>query len=110
LAGGFGISGFERFCSIVGFGWGRFKEDESMSETNAQDYKSPLRKLTEFFRKSRDGWKEKHHEAKAECKKLSNQVRAVEKSRQQWRERAEAQARRAAELERELEALKSCLA
>jgi hypothetical protein len=81
-----------------------------MSETNALDYKSPLRKLVAFFQKSRNAWKEKHHEAKAECKKLSNQVRAVEKSRQQWRERAEAQERRADALERELEALKSCLA
>lgn len=81
-----------------------------MSETNALDCKSPLRKLVAFFQKSRNAWKEKHHVAKAECKKLSNQVRAVEKSRQRWRERAEAQEQRADALERELKALKSCLA
>ena len=80
-----------------------------MLETQAQVLKSPIRKLMKFFRGSRDGWKGKHHEAKVQCKKLKNQVRAVEKSRQLWRERAEEQERRARELERELEELKNGL-
>lgn len=78
-----------------------------MLETQAKELKSPIRKLMSFFRGSRDGWKVKHHEVKVQCKKLKNQVRAVEKSRQLWRERAEEQERRAHELERELEALKN---
>jgi len=77
-----------------------------MSETTA--YKSPVRKLLTFFEKSRNGWKQKHQQAKAKCKKLSNQVRAVEKSREQWREQAEQEMRRVHELERELEELKRC--
>ena len=80
-----------------------------MSETTINEdleLKSPVRKLARFFRKSRDGWKRKHHEMKARCKKLSNQVRAVERSRQLWKERVKEQQRRVGELERELEAQK----
>jgi hypothetical protein len=108
--GGFGVSALGCFCSIDSLFFGRFKEDRRMSETKATSYKSPVRKLVVFFRGSRDGWKEKHHEVKAECKKLSNQVRAVEKSRQQWREQAQTQERRVRELEREVEELKRALA
>ena len=81
-----------------------------MSETKAKLYKSPVRKLVAFFEGSRDGWKQKHRAAKAKCKKLTNQVRAVEKSRQQWREQAEKHEQRAGELARELEELKSTVA
>ena len=31
-------------------------------------YKSPVRKLARFFEKSRDQWKAKHHQAKANVK------------------------------------------
>jgi len=41
-------------------------------------------------------------------KLLSNQTRAVEKSRQHWRERASAAELRVGELERQLEELKFC--
>lgn len=78
-----------------------------MSETTAKKaFASPVSKLLPFFLKSRDGWKEKHHQTKAKCKKLSNQVRAVEKSRRHWRELAAEQQQRVRELERELEELK----
>jgi septal ring factor EnvC (AmiA/AmiB activator) len=80
-----------------------------MSETTineAQEFKSPVRKLLRFFHKSRDGWRRKHHELRGRCKKLSNQVRAVERSRQQWKTRVKEQEQRLGELERELEALK----
>ena len=69
-------------------------------------FSSPVSKLLRFFVGSRDGWKAKHQAVKAESKLLSNQVRAVEKSRQKWRERAAAAQRRLQELERELEQLK----
>ena len=65
-----------------------------------QEFKSPTRKLMEFFRRSRDGWKAKHHKLKYEYKKQATQVRAVEKSREHWRERAR-------ELARELKGLKN---
>jgi lipopolysaccharide export system protein LptC len=52
-------------------------------------FKSPVRKLVKFFRKSRDGWKAKCQEAKTLNKRLATQVRAVEKSRAAWRRKAE---------------------
>ena len=53
---------------------------------DATMFTSPLRKLVRFFQKSRDAWKAKCQEAKKNCKKLSNQTRAVEKSRDHWKE------------------------
>ena len=76
-----------------------------MSETKL--YKSPIHKLLPFFEKSRDGWKEKHRRVKAQNKLLSNQVRAVEKSRERWRQQAEQEQRRVRALEQELEELKT---
>lgn len=67
-----------------------------------QAYKSPVTKLLRFFETSRDQWKTKHHELKAELKLAYNQVRAVEKSREMWRERAEESAERVRQLEAEL--------
>jgi hypothetical protein len=69
-------------------------------------YKSPARKLIRFFEGSRDKWKQKYLELQQTRKLLSNQVRAVEKSREHWREIARAEQQRAEQLERELENLK----
>jgi hypothetical protein len=77
-----------------------------MVSKDLDELSSPPRKLLPFFKTSRDGWKAKHHEVKEECKLLSNQVRAVEKSREKWRARAEAAEQRVKELEREIEQLK----
>jgi chromosome segregation ATPase len=77
-----------------------------MAGKNLDELSSPPGKLLPFFKKSRDGWKDKHHEVKDECKLMSNQVRAVEKSREKWRGRAEAAEQRMKELEREIEQLK----
>jgi hypothetical protein len=67
---------------------------------------SPASKLLPHFKKSRDGWKGKHHEVKKEHKLLSNQTRAVEKSREKWRERAKTAEQRVKELEHAIEQLK----
>lgn len=69
-------------------------------------FKSPVSKLMKFFHKSRDGWKAKCQEAKRANKLLANQTRAVEKSRERWRETALAAQRQLRELEREVEELK----
>jgi len=73
-------------------------------------YKSPTAKLLKFFPQSRDRWKAKCQALRGENKKLANQTRAVEKSREHWRERARAAQRRVTELERELEGLKGLAA
>jgi len=72
-------------------------------------YKSPTAKLLKFFPESRDRWKAKCQALRCEIKKLANQTRAVEKSREHWRERARTAQKRVIELEQELEELK-CLA
>ncbi len=73
---------------------------------DTNDFKSPKGKLVRFFQRSRDGWKQKYMESKRNNKKLSNQTRAVEKSRAHWREVARREQRRSRELERELAGLK----
>lgn len=70
-------------------------------------YKSPVTKLLRFFEASRDQWKTKHHGLKAELKLAYNQVRAVEKSREMWRERAEESAQRVQQLEAQLDRAKN---
>jgi len=71
-------------------------------EAMERSYKSPVRKLVAFFKRSRDRWKAKYQEMKKQLKKEQNQVRAVEQSRAAWRKKAEDVARRVEELEREL--------
>lgn len=72
-----------------------------------QEFKSPPRKLIRFFQRSRDQWKQKHHEVKRACKKLGTQVAAVEKSRRLWRTRAKRLEARVRELEAALELQKT---
>lgn len=69
-------------------------------------FSSPIRKLVPFFKKSRDAWKAKYMNVKAARKLMQNQVRAVEKSREIWKQRAETFEARVTELESELAALK----
>ena len=73
-------------------------------------FRSPRKKLLRFFHSSRDRWKAKCLLAKSERKLLANQVRAVEKSRQTWRERFQAEQCKNKELQRELAELKRALA
>ena len=58
--------------------------------TADEQYKSPAHKVIAFLKKGRDGWREKHKELYTKLRLLENQLRAVSKSRQMWRERAEA--------------------
>ena len=66
-------------------------------------FSSPLRKLVLCFKTGRDSWKVKHQALKIQCKLLQNQTRAVEKSREQWRERSLVAEKRLRELELELQ-------
>jgi peptidoglycan hydrolase CwlO-like protein len=78
-----------------------------MSNSYLSKFASPTSKLVRFFERSRDGWKAKQQKLKEERKLLLNQVRAVEKSRAEWRKRASETQQRATELAREIEELKS---
>lgn len=45
------------------------------------EYKSPLKKLVQFFRKSRDEWKKKAQATKQELKLSRNRIRFLEESK-----------------------------
>lgn len=50
--------------------------------------KTRIKPLTEFFRRSRDGWKQKCCTAKASLKKAHHLNRWLETSRDNWKARA----------------------
>jgi hypothetical protein len=58
--------------------------------TNQAGYKSPKHAQVWFLKRSRDGWKRKYQQLKAQAKRLQNRVADVSKSRDRWRARAEA--------------------
>lgn len=72
-------------------------------ETEVREYTSPRRKLVRFFSSSRDKWKRRCQEAVRQNKLLKNQTRAVERSRDQWKELARERSQRIIELEQEVE-------
>lgn len=79
---------------------------ESTAVLEGEEFRSPIKKLSQFFRRSRDGWKRKARAAKTRCKLVGNQVRAVERSRAAWRSKAQEANRRVQELQRQLDELK----
>ena len=50
-------------------------------------YKTRLKALLEFFRRSRDKWKRKCQSAKANLKTARNSIRWLESSRDQWKQK-----------------------
>ena len=55
---------------------------------DGKTYKSRLKVLVGFFRRSRDQWKEKCLAAKATLKKANNLIRWLETSRDSWKAKA----------------------
>jgi chromosome segregation ATPase len=78
-----------------------------MTERQASAWKSPLRKLARFFGRSRDRWKAKYTALKGAHKLRGNQVRAVEKSREKWKQEAKQAQQQLRQLRQELEELKT---
>lgn len=54
----------------------------------ANEYKSPARKLIAMLKTGRDNWKRKYQAVKLEVRQVKQQNRAVEDSREQWKRRA----------------------
>ena len=75
--------------------------------TSHKEFTSRRGALVWFFRKSRDRWKEKHHDLKATVKGLKNQLAALTKSRAAWRLKADEAFLRIAQLEAENAALRA---
>lgn len=57
-----------------------------MSDTDL--YKSPLRKLVQFFEKSRDNWKQKSLQHKKENRRLNKKLRVLETAKKRWKDEA----------------------
>ena len=53
---------------------------------DAVSYKSPLRKLVQFFEKSRDRWKAKSLANKKENRQLKKKLRTSEIAKKKWKE------------------------
>ena len=70
-------------------------------------YRSPLKKLVRFFRRSRDGWKRKCQEAKRKLKSFDVRLRVLRQNRDRWKELARQQQAELGRLREELEAVKS---
>lgn len=70
-------------------------------------YRSPLKKLVRFFRRSRDGWKRKCQEAKKKVKSFQVRLRVLRQDRNRWKELAGQQEAELERLREELEAVKS---
>jgi hypothetical protein len=47
------------------------------ASTDTKELKSPLRKLVQFFRRSRDRWKQKDQELKLRYKRLATRSRSL---------------------------------
>ncbi|NOR80116.1 MAG: hypothetical protein GQ529_04670 [Methyloprofundus sp.] len=56
--------------------------------SNIDLYKSPLRKLVQFFEKSRDSWKEKSLANKKENRQLKKKLRVLETAKKRWKDEA----------------------
>jgi len=54
------------------------------------DLKSPPHKIISFLKKGRDQLRVKYREQREKLRVAENQIRAVTKSREAWRDRAEA--------------------
>jgi len=51
------------------------------------EFRSPVKKLVRFFKRSRDQWKRKCLEAKLRVKRLQTKVSDLEASREEWKRR-----------------------
>jgi uncharacterized protein YdaU (DUF1376 family) len=73
-----------------------------VSPDACSSFKSPVRILVRFFRRSRDQWKQKYMDLKSEIKRYKNQAADARRSRDQWKVKVEALAEKTRRLEWEL--------
>lgn len=73
------------------------------------EYTTPARVQVWFLHRSRENWKRKYMDQKADTKRLQNRVNDVTKSREGWRDQARELTQRIQELEAENAALQAQL-
>jgi chromosome segregation ATPase len=79
--------------------------DAATGKAPKAEYTTSHRVQAWFLGRSRDRWKQKYMDLKAEAERLQRRVADVGKSREKWREEAEELRRRARELEVQTAAL-----
>ena len=60
------------------------------NDTNAKRFKSPARKLIQFFEQSRNRWKAKYQQSKTTVKRLENNNRYLKKRNRQLKDKVKA--------------------
>jgi hypothetical protein len=89
------------------FGIGRGKDSAMTTSEDTKTFRSPRHKLLGFFMKSRDRWKAKCLDAKRKGKALTNNVAALQRSREHWKALARGHRDEAEQLRQELEQIKN---
>jgi chromosome segregation ATPase len=79
--------------------------DAATDKAAKSEYTTPRRVQAWFLGRSRDRWKKKYMDLKAEAGRLKRRVADVAKSREKWRDEAEGSRRRIQELEVQTAAL-----
>ena len=80
--------------------------DASIDKAPTAEYTTPHRVQAWFLGRSRDRWKQKYMDLKAETRRLQRRVADVGESREKWRDEAEELRRRVQELEIQTAALR----
>jgi hypothetical protein len=113
----FGLAHFHEICCALrleDLDKGMDKEIQvnaaSGQEGRRTKYTTPAYVQAWFLERSRNNWKRKYMQVKADEKRLQNRVRDVTKSREQWREESKESQQRVQELEAENAALREQLA
>jgi septal ring factor EnvC (AmiA/AmiB activator) len=82
-----------------------YRMDASTEKAPTAEYTTPHRVQAWFLGRSRDRWKQKYMDLKAEAGRLERRVADVTKSREKWRHESEDLRRRIQELEAQTAAL-----
>src|SRR6266542_1904757 len=72
---------------------------DAMSQDGKKGYSTPRWVQVWFLRRSRDNWKRKSKQLRADAKRLANRVHDVTHSRERWRQQAEEANQRVRKLE-----------
>jgi chromosome segregation ATPase len=85
------------------------KSMDAVGKDDLSSYRSPRRVLADWFRKSRDHWKQKYMDVKAEIKRFKNRAYDLQKSRDHWKEQATTHQQQIEALQVQVEQLKAQL-
>jgi predicted RNase H-like nuclease (RuvC/YqgF family) len=84
---------------------GEHRMDAATAKAPATEFTTPHRVQAWFLGRSRDRWKKKYMELKAESTRLQRRLADIGESREKWRDEAEQLRRRLKELELQTAAL-----